>query len=119
MSTINERVRLVRQHFKMSQAEFAAKIYVHNGFLSALEHGNKRVTERVRKLVSVTFGVNEEWLQEGTGDMIAADNPDYEIQEIVELYKQLSPYFKTYFRRQLKDLMEYERLNKIESKSST
>jgi hypothetical protein len=44
--------------------------------------------------------------------MIADENPDYEIQEIVELYKQLSPYFKTYFRRQLKDIMEYERLNK-------
>jgi transcriptional regulator with XRE-family HTH domain len=96
----------------MSQADFAAKIYVHNGFLSALETGNKRVTDRVRKLVAVTFGVSEEWLQDGTGEMIATDNPDYEIQEIVELYKQLSPYFKAYFRRQLRDIMEYERLNK-------
>jgi transcriptional regulator with XRE-family HTH domain len=98
----------------MSQAEFSAKIYVNSGFLSALEHGNKRVTERVRKLVAVTFGINEEWLQGGTGEMIATDNPDYEIQEIVELYKQLSPYFKSYFRRQLKDIMEYERLNRKE-----
>jgi transcriptional regulator with XRE-family HTH domain len=112
MATINERIRLVRQHFKMTQAEFSAKIYVHNGFLSALEHGDKRVTERIRKLVAVTFGINEEWLRDGTGEMIADENPDYEIQEIVELYKQLSPYFKTYFRRQLKDIMEYERLNR-------
>jgi transcriptional regulator with XRE-family HTH domain len=112
MSTINERIKLVRQHYKMSQAEFAAKIYVHNGFLSALETGNKRATERVCKLICVTFGINEEWLQTGTGDMVADENPDYEIQEIVELYKQLSPYFKAYFRRQLKDIMEYERLNK-------
>ncbi|GHV86819.1 hypothetical protein AGMMS50255_1150 [Spirochaetia bacterium] len=112
MSTINERIRLVRKHFKMTQAEFAAKIYIHKGFLSAIEHDNKRVTERVRKLVAVTFGINEEWLQNGTGEMIADENPDYEIQEIVELYKQLSPYFKNYFRRQLKDIMEYERLNR-------
>jgi transcriptional regulator with XRE-family HTH domain len=112
MSTINERIKLVRQHYKMSQAEFAAKIYVHKGFLSLLETGNKRATERVCKLICVTFGINEEWLQTGTGDMIADENPDYEIQEIVELYKQLSPYFKAYFRRQLKDIMEYERLNK-------
>lgn len=112
MSTINERIKLVRQHFKMTQAEFAAKIYIHNGFLSALEHGDKRVTERVCKLVAVTFGINEEWLHNGTGEMIATDNPDYEIQEIVELYKQLSPYFKAYFRRQLKDIMEYEKLNR-------
>jgi transcriptional regulator with XRE-family HTH domain len=96
----------------MSQAEFAAKIYIHKGFLSALELNNKRVTERARKLVSVTFGLNEEWLQNGTGEMIADENPDYEIQKIVDLYKQLSPYFKTYFRRQLKDIMEYEQLNK-------
>jgi transcriptional regulator with XRE-family HTH domain len=96
----------------MSQAEFAAKIYIHKGFLSAIETGIKRVTGRVSKLICVTFGINEEWLQAGTGDMIADENPDYEIQEIVELYKQLSPYFKTYFRRQLKDIMEYEMLNR-------
>ena len=98
----------------MTQAEFSAKIYVNSGFLSALEHGDKRVTDSVRKLVSVTFGISEEWLQNGTGEMIADENPDYEIQEIVELYKQLSPYFKTYFRRQLKDIREYERLNRKE-----
>jgi transcriptional regulator with XRE-family HTH domain len=112
MATINERLRVVRKHFKMSQAEFAAKIYIHKGFLSALELNDKRVTERVRKLVCVTFGVSEEWLQNGAGDMLADENPDYEIQEIVDLYKQLSPYFKTYFRRQLKDIVEYERLHK-------
>jgi transcriptional regulator with XRE-family HTH domain len=112
MSTINERIRVVRKHFKLSQAEFAAKIYIHKGFLSALELGDKRVTERVCKLVAVTFGVNEEWLHNGTGEMIAEENPDYEIQEIVDLYKQLSPYFKAFFRRQLRDIMEYERLNK-------
>jgi transcriptional regulator with XRE-family HTH domain len=112
MAAINERIRVVRKHFKMTQAEFAAKIYVSFGFFSALEHGHKRVTERVRKLVAVTFGISEEWLRDGTGEMIADENPDYEIQEIVELYKQLSPYFKAYFRRQLKDIMEYERLNR-------
>lgn len=112
MSTINERVKAVRKHFKMSQAEFAAKIFVNAGFLSALENGNKRVTERVCKLVAVTFGINEEWLHNGTGEMIADENPGYEIQEIVELYKQLSPYFNAYFRRQLRDLMEYEKLNR-------
>jgi transcriptional regulator with XRE-family HTH domain len=112
MSAINERIRVVRKHFKLSQAEFASKIYIHKGFLSALELGDKRVTGRVCKLVAVTFGINEEWLHNGTGEMIADENPDYEIQEIVDLYKQLSPYFKAFFRRQLRDIMEYEKLNK-------
>jgi hypothetical protein len=63
-------------------------------------------------IISISSRYSEEWLRDGTGDMIATDNPDYEIQEIIELYKELSPYFKTYFRRQLRDIMEYERLNK-------
>jgi transcriptional regulator with XRE-family HTH domain len=92
----------------MSQAEFAEKIFITKGFLSSIEIEDRRVTGRISKLVAIVFGVREEWLNTGEGEMFSPGGKDLEIEEIVSLYKRLNPFFKKYFRRQLIDLVRYE-----------
>jgi len=109
MSSTNKRIAEVRKRLHLTQAEFAEKIFITKGFLSSIEIESRRVTGRVSKLVSTVFGVNEDWLKTGEGAMFVTDNPDYEIEEIVNLYKQLNPSFRKIFRGLLHDLLQYER----------
>jgi len=41
-----------------------------------------------------------------------ASEPDKEIEEIVNLYRQLNPFFKGYFKRQLLEIINYENSTK-------
>jgi hypothetical protein len=60
------------------------------------------------KLVSSIFNVNFQWLETGKGEMFYADT-EREIEEIVSLYKRLSPFFRKFIVRQLYDLVELKK----------
>jgi len=45
------------------------------------------------------------WLETGEGEMFFA-NTEKDIEEIVNLYKQLNPFFKKFIIRQIKDLID-------------
>ena len=40
-------------------------------------------------------------------------DPDQEIEEIVNLYRQLNPFFKSFFKRQLLEIINYENITKL------
>jgi hypothetical protein len=48
-----------------SQVEFAQKILISNGFMAQLELGQRKLNERLIRLIKTTFGVNEAWLRTG------------------------------------------------------
>jgi len=60
------------------------------------------------KIINLTTGINGKWLETGEGEMFAQD-ADREIEEIVNLYRQLNPFFKGYFKRQLLEIINYEK----------
>lgn len=66
---INERVRLIRTHLKLTQGEFGKKIVVAQNYLSNIENGYRDVTEKIIKIICSEFNVNEEWLRYGKGEM--------------------------------------------------
>jgi len=47
------------------------------------------------------------WLETGKGEMFVQDTTG-EIEEIVNLYRQLNPFFKGYFKRQLLEIINCE-----------
>ena len=91
----------------MTQAQFAQKICVKAGFLSSMEIGDRKINPRMIKIINLTTGINPRWLETGDGEMFEAI-PDQEIEEIVNLYRQLNPFFKGFFRRQLLEIINYE-----------
>lgn len=76
--TINQRVKQVRQALNLSQAKFAKEISISNGYIAGIELENRNVNDRIIKLISATFNVNEHWLRTGEGDMqvIMSDNEE-------------------------------------------
>jgi len=104
--TVNERLAQVRKTLKLTQREFAGKISVATGFIASMEIGDRKVNPRIMKLVSSIFNINLQWLETGEGEMFCTDT-EREIDEIVNLYKQLNPFFRKFIIRQVKELIEY------------
>lgn len=66
---VNDRVREVRISLKMNQTEFGSRIDVSQNYLSSIEKGHREVTEKIIKLISFEFNVNENWLRTGDDEM--------------------------------------------------
>jgi transcriptional regulator with XRE-family HTH domain len=106
---INERVMALRHALKLTQVEFAQKILISNGFMAQLELGQRKVNDRLIKLINTTFGVNDGWLRTGAGEMFQKDvTPDYKITEAEEIFKKLNPFFQDFILDQLRKLLAYE-----------
>ena len=108
--SINQRIRILRKHLNLTQKEFAQKICVSTSFQTLTELDQKKVLDRHVKLIVNAFGVNEEWLRTGEGEMFEKDvTPDYKISETVEIFKQLNPFFQDFILDQLHKLLKYEK----------
>jgi transcriptional regulator with XRE-family HTH domain len=106
---VNERIVILRHALKLTQVEFAQKILISNGFMAQLELGQRKLNDRLIRLMRTTFGVNEAWLRTGTGEMFQKDvTPDYKITEAEEIFKKLNPFFQDFILDQLRKLLEYE-----------
>ena len=73
---LGERVKIIRKHFGLSQAQFAQKVNRSPGYLSNLEKGNSGISEETAKIICTAFGVNEEWLLSGEGEIGCGDAAD-------------------------------------------
>lgn len=81
---INKRIKELRQALGLSQPAFAQRISISNGYIAAIELGNRRVNDRIIKLVCSEFNVSERWLRTGEGEMF--EEPQDDIDRICEAY---------------------------------
>jgi len=102
--TVNERIRHLRTTLQMSQAEFAKAIFISNSYIAELESANRKVNDRIIHLMSLTFGVNEAWLKNGTGNMFFT-TPSEKLQRLTSLFNDLPPVFQDYVMLQIEQLL--------------
>ena len=102
--TTNQRIKQVRQTVGLPQTKFAERIAISTGYIADLELGKRRVTERIIKLISMEFGVDENWLRTGEGSMFD-DEADTKAIKAVSLFKMLNPRFQDYALNQLNELV--------------
>jgi transcriptional regulator with XRE-family HTH domain len=89
----------------LTQGKFAERIRVSRGYMSSLEKSHRELNVRLIKLIADTFGVNENWLLNGTGDMFK-DSNNVEFSEIIDLFNQLHPELRKLVIKQLRVLLE-------------
>ena len=103
MST-NNRMKTLRKHLNLNQAEFGQKIGLKNGAISWMEKEGNTITKQNIKIICDTFNVSEDWLLNGEGEMFRpADEPDIldrlqqelkltsQEMEIIRTFVELSP----------------------------
>lgn len=66
---MNNRFLVLRKALNMTQASFAERISVTPTAVSKIESGQNKASDQTITLIVREFGVNEEWLRTGEGEM--------------------------------------------------
>lgn len=69
---MNERIRMLRKSLDYTQQKFADKLGVKRNTVGQWEIGRNVPTDAIILSICREFGVNEEWLRNGTGEMFEA-----------------------------------------------
>lgn len=71
---MNERLKKARKALKLSQSDFGKRLGVTDGAISHLERGVNNLTDQIVAAVCREFGINEEWLRTGAGEMFVEND---------------------------------------------
>jgi hypothetical protein len=58
-----------------------------------MERSDKKVNDRVIRLISMEFGISEHWIRTGEGEMYN-ETENMNVARIVSLYKSLTPAYQ-------------------------
>lgn len=83
--TQGERVREIRKTLNLTLDKFGEKLGVKKAGLSAIENGNRNLTDQMFKSICREFNVREEWLRNGEEPMFNGF-PQTVLDELCEQY---------------------------------
>jgi transcriptional regulator with XRE-family HTH domain len=104
--TIGDRLVKIRDSLGLTQKDFSKNIYVSQTYYSNVENGNKKINDRIIALICSQYGVNKEYLINGTGEIFSENLPDIHLHQLLEIFNQLEKPFKEYIVQQIKLLAE-------------
>jgi transcriptional regulator with XRE-family HTH domain len=119
VSTINSRIKAVRKALGISQRDFCKGIFLSHSFYANIETGKRKPNERVFELISNKYNVNKDWLITGKGDMFSQPPPDVELNQLMEIIKELDPLFREYIIQQIKLFASLHKKNKERGKKNS
>lgn len=71
---MNKRIKQIRTNYKLTQQQFALQLDLSRNFISQIESGTKKPSERTLKDICKIFNIRYAWLVYGTGEMNEQDN---------------------------------------------
>jgi transcriptional regulator with XRE-family HTH domain len=116
VSSISSRIKEVRTALGLNQRVFCKGIFLSQSFYAQVENGTRNPNERTLELVSKAYNVCKDWLKTGKGAMFSSPPPDMELNQLIEIYKELDPLFKEFIVQQMKQLLSVQKRNKEEAK---
>jgi len=109
MNDISERIKKLRSELKLSQRQFAKRIFVSQTLVNEIELGKRKVNIRILHLISYQFNANIEWLKKGEGDMFFDAPPDARLERIIDVFYKLDKSLQDYLLLQSKELLKIQR----------
>ena len=117
--TVGDRIKQFRTERGIKQFEMAERLAIKQGSLSDIERGRVSVvTDRVIKDICREYGVSEEWLRTGEGEMVKdqrsfmeligqqINNMDDTDREFIANYIKLRKEHKEIYKKFLRSMME-------------
>jgi len=115
--SVSVRIKAIRKALGLSQRAFCKGIFLSHSFYAQIESGTRNANERIYELIATKYNVNKDWLLTGKGEMFSGPTPDVELEQLIEIYKELDPLFREYIMLQIKQLLNVQkRGNKEENK---
>ncbi len=95
---MNERIKKLRKQLHLTQDEFGNKLGVANSSISNIEKNRYGITDQMIKLMVKEFGVNENWLRTGEGEMFPEfDRANAIAEHVAPIIKENPSSFKSRF----------------------
>ncbi len=91
---VGERVRKLREHLGYTQDEFASKLGLTRNFISLVETGQRILSDRSFLSIVREFGVDENWLRTGEGEMLRPVSRDTELAAFFGDLQSSTPDFR-------------------------
>lgn len=91
---VGERVRKLREHLGYTQDEFASKLGLTRNFISLVETGQRILSDRSFLSIVREFGVDENWLRTGEGEMLRPVTRDTELAAFFGNLQSSTPDFR-------------------------
>ena len=88
---MKNRIKQIRKHYNLNQEDFGKRIGAKQSTVTAYECGNRIPMDVTITSICREFGVNEEWLRTGKGEMFLPKSRGQEIGEIVKAAAQHDP----------------------------
>lgn len=80
---MKDRIKQIRKEAGLTQVEFGEKLGVKGNTVTGYETGLRNPTDAVILSICREFGVNEEWLRTGTGEMFVPETKDEQISKML------------------------------------
>lgn len=82
-TSIGERLKLFRKHENLKQKDIAAGVQVKETTVTAWECAYRPIPDRMIQGICREFGVNENWLRTGEGEMIIPKSRSQQISDFI------------------------------------
>lgn len=82
--TISNRIKEARKSLGLKQSEFGEAIGVKEATITSWETGTRKPSDTAITAICSKFGINEEWLRDGVGDIEADYFTDDEITKFIK-----------------------------------
>jgi transcriptional regulator with XRE-family HTH domain len=104
--SLNQRIVEIRKALGYTQKKFAESLELSTSFLGGLESNHRKVNDRLIKMLSLAYGVSENWLRTGEGDMFSTEK-DPKLERIIQNFNKMDPLLQDYVMKYLDWLVEY------------
>lgn len=98
--SIHERIKMIRERFDLTQEEFGERISLSRPQITLMEAGKRQLSERTANDICRVFGVNQEWLIHGEGEMFKEKEAyiQYLVYHVLNADEKERDFLMTYFR---------------------
>lgn len=96
MTHTENRLKILRESLGLTQSELARPLQISGAAISIIESGKRQLSDRLAHSLSVEYGVSENWLLTGEGEMFPSLAEDAELIDTYALLgaQHLSPQHK-------------------------
>ena len=92
---MNKRIEKARKTLSLTRAAFGERMGVSGDVINNLERGRVETKEHMIILICEKFGINEEWLRTGKGEMFVTNEAESELATLtVDLLQEPSDSFR-------------------------
>ena len=92
--SINRRIKELREKIGLNQRDFSNLLSLSGGYIAGIEVNLRKVNDRLIKLIIAEFGVNEEWLRYGNGEIFREEMSNEKAARMSSLFNDLPPHYQ-------------------------